>query len=99
MKTFLLKLFVMLLIFIAIWFLNPVLQDSIDQWPEWLGDTNMQFLLSFIAALVLAFNPVTARVVNRVIIKGDDNMVLQGTDGSGNNDASINGSRNRVKQE
>jgi len=98
MKSFLTKLVIMLVFFLAVWFFNPVLQDNVEQWPDWLQDTSMQFLFSMIVSFILAFNPVTASFVNSVVIKGDNNNVVQGKGDSGRNTAKIRGSGNRVKQ-
>lgn len=64
----------------------------------------MQFLLSLIVSLVLAFNPGTARFVrNTVVIIGKGNQVIQGRRSAVNNNsvtntAKITGDSNKVEQ-
>lgn len=94
----------MLVVFLAIWFFSPLVTAGITQWPAWLRDSNMQFLLGTLISLILAFNPGTTRLVrNTAAIKGSDNRVIQGTRTSGNdasvtNLAKITGDHNRVEQ-
>jgi len=103
-KAFLIQLGIMLAAFLVVWFFIPSVTAGIEQWPEWLRDSNMQFLLSLIVSLVLAFNPGTVRFVrNTVVIKGQGNQVIQGRRSAGNNNsvtntARITGGRNKVEQ-
>lgn len=94
----------MLVVFLAIWFLSPFIVEGIANWPAWLKDSNAQFLISLVVAILLAFNPGTAHFVrNKVVIKGNDNQVIQGTRTAGKEDsvynsAKINGDQNKVEQ-
>ncbi len=94
----------MLVAYLSVWFFSPSVTAGIEQWPEWLRDANMQFLLSFIVSLVLAFNPGTARFVrNTVVIKGQGNQVIQSSRSAGSNNsvtntARVTGDRNKVEQ-
>jgi len=104
MKPFLIQLCIMLVAFLAIWHFSPLVAALVAQWPTWLKDSNMQFLLALLVSLILAFNPGTAGFIrNSVVIKGNGNQVIQGTrsagnDGSVTNSARITGESNKVEQ-
>ncbi|UZJ42448.1 hypothetical protein OO006_05730 [Prosthecochloris sp. SCSIO W1101] len=80
MKFLLIQLGIMLVVFLALWLGSPFVIEGIAQWPDWLKDSNVQFLLSLAVSLILAFNPATAKLVrNTMVIKGNNNQVIQGT--------------------
>ena len=104
MKQILVQLCIMLVVFLAIWFLSPFIIAGMVSWPDWLKDSNVQFLISLVVATLFAFNPGTAHFVrNKVVIKGSNNQVIQGTRTAGKeqsvyNSAKINGDQNKVEQ-
>lgn len=104
MKQILVQLCIMLVVFLAIWFLSPYIVAGIASWPDWLKDSNMQFLISLVVAVLLAFNPGTAHFVrNKVVIEGNENRVIQGKQRAGReqsvyNSAKITGDQNKVEQ-
>lgn len=104
MKFLLIQLGIMLVVFLALWLGIPFVIEGIAQWPDWLKDSNVQFLLSLAVSLILAFNPATAKLVrNTMVIKGNNNQVIQGTRTaksarSAANTAKVLGNDNQVEQ-
>ncbi|MEI6847380.1 MAG: hypothetical protein WCK32_04980 [Chlorobiaceae bacterium] len=104
MKQWVIKIVITLLAFLCFSFVMPFFATHIEQWPAWLKNSHVQFLLNLIVAVIFGFNPATTSFIhNSLKINGKENKVKQGTKSavsglSATNKARIKGNSNKVEQ-
>ena len=61
MRTHLIQLSILLVVYIALSYFSPFLIANATQSPEFFQDSNSQFILNLIVSFIFAFNPVTKK--------------------------------------